>query len=88
MLSLVFPQLKKLRPAALALKVKLEEIETQTDANSLDSTFQTAKKKQLNAIMRSRRSTPSRRTVTLPPPFFEVVSAFSYRESLFIKSIC
>ena len=44
-------QLKELRPAALALKLKLEEIETQPDAKSLESAFQTAKQKQVNAIM-------------------------------------
>ena len=44
-------QLKELRPAALALKLKLEEIETQPDPKALDSAFQTAKKKQVNAIM-------------------------------------
>ena len=44
-------QLKELRPAALALKLKLEEIETQPDAKGLESAFQTAKQKQVNAIM-------------------------------------
>jgi putative ABC transport system substrate-binding protein len=44
-------QLKDLRPAAQALKVKLEEIETQVDAQSLKSAFQTAKQKQVNAVM-------------------------------------
>jgi putative tryptophan/tyrosine transport system substrate-binding protein len=44
-------QLKELRPAAPALKLKLEEIETQPDPKALDSAFQTAKKKQVNAIM-------------------------------------
>jgi putative tryptophan/tyrosine transport system substrate-binding protein len=44
-------QLKELRAAALALKLKLEEIETQADPKGLDSTFQTAKEKQVNAIM-------------------------------------
>jgi putative ABC transport system substrate-binding protein len=44
-------QLKELRPAAVALKLKLEEIETQRDTNSLESAFQTAKQKQVNAIM-------------------------------------
>ena len=44
-------QLKELRPAALALKIKLEEIETQPDAKGLESAFQTAKQKQVNAIM-------------------------------------
>jgi putative ABC transport system substrate-binding protein len=43
--------MKELRPAALALKLKLEEIETQPDAKGLESAFQTAKQKQVNAIM-------------------------------------
>jgi putative ABC transport system substrate-binding protein len=45
------PQLKELRPAAVALKLKLEEIETQPDAKGLESAFQTAKQKQVGAIM-------------------------------------
>jgi ABC-type uncharacterized transport system substrate-binding protein len=45
------PQLREIRPAALALKLKLEEIETQFDANGLENAFQTAKQKQLGAIM-------------------------------------
>src|SRR5262249_61806176 len=44
-------QLKGLRLAALALKLKLEEIETQPDAKGLESAFQTAKQKQVGAIM-------------------------------------
>ena len=44
-------QLKELRPAALALKLKLEEIDTQLDAKGLEIAFQTAKQKQVNAIM-------------------------------------
>ena len=44
-------QLKDLRPAALALKLKLEEIETRRDAKGLESAFQTAKQKQVGAIM-------------------------------------
>ena len=44
-------QLKEIRPAALALKLKLEEIETQPDAKGLESAFQTAKQKQVGAIM-------------------------------------
>jgi len=44
-------QLKDLRPAAVALKLKLEEIETQVDAKGLESAFQTAKQKQVGAIM-------------------------------------
>ena len=44
-------QLKELRAAAVALKLKLEEIETQFDAKGLESAFQTAKQKQVGAIM-------------------------------------
>jgi len=44
-------QLKDLRSAAMALKLKLEEIETQTDAKGLESAFKTAKQKQVGAIM-------------------------------------
>ena len=43
--------LKELRPAATALKLKLEEIETQPDAKGLESAFKTAKQKQVGAIM-------------------------------------
>ena len=35
----------------MALKLKLEEIETQLDAKGLESAFQTAKQKQVGAIM-------------------------------------
>jgi ABC-type uncharacterized transport system substrate-binding protein len=44
-------QLKELRSAAVALKLKLEEIETEPDPKGLESAFQTAKQKQVNAIM-------------------------------------
>ena len=44
-------QLKELRAAARALKLQLEEIETQSDAKGLESAFKTAKQKQVNAIM-------------------------------------
>jgi len=44
-------QLKEIRPAAVALKVKLEEIETQPDAKGLEGAFQSAKQKAVNAIM-------------------------------------
>ena len=43
--------MKELRPAALALKLKLEEIETRLDPKSLESSFKTAKQKQVGAIM-------------------------------------
>jgi ABC-type uncharacterized transport system substrate-binding protein len=44
-------QWKEIRPAAVALKLKLEEIEIQPDAKGLESAFQTAKQKQVGAIM-------------------------------------
>ena len=44
-------QLKELRSAAVALKVKLEEIETEPDPKGLESAFQTAKQRQVGAIM-------------------------------------
>ncbi len=44
-------QLKEIRPAAVALKLKLEEIETQPNAKGLESAFKTAKQKQVGAIM-------------------------------------
>jgi len=44
-------QLKELRLAAVALKLKLEEIQTQADSQGLESAFQIAKQKQINAIM-------------------------------------
>jgi putative ABC transport system substrate-binding protein len=44
-------QLKELRPAALGLKLKLEEIDTQLDPKGLESAFLTAKQKRVNAIM-------------------------------------
>jgi putative ABC transport system substrate-binding protein len=44
-------QLKELRPAAVALKLKLEEIEIQPDLKGLESAFETAKQKQVGAIM-------------------------------------
>jgi len=44
-------QLRELRSAAVALKLKLEEIETQPDAEGLESAIKTAKQKQVGAIM-------------------------------------
>ena len=48
---LLNPQMKELRPAALALKLNLEDITTQPDPKGLESSFQTAKQKQVGAIM-------------------------------------
>jgi putative ABC transport system substrate-binding protein len=44
-------QLKELRAATLALKLNLEEIETQLDAKGLERAFQAAKHKRVEAIM-------------------------------------
>jgi len=44
-------QWNELRAAALALKLKLEVIDAQPDAKGLDGAFQTAKQKQVGAIM-------------------------------------
>jgi putative ABC transport system substrate-binding protein len=48
-------QIKELRLAAVALKLKLEEIETKLDPKSLESAFQNAKQKQVDAIMHISR---------------------------------
>ena len=42
---------KEIRAAATALRLKLEEINTQRDPKGLESAFQTAKQKQPGAIM-------------------------------------
>jgi putative tryptophan/tyrosine transport system substrate-binding protein len=44
-------QLQELRVAASALQVKLEEIKTEFDPQSLETAFKTAKQKQVKAIM-------------------------------------
>ena len=81
-------QLKDLRPAAVALKLKLEEIETQPDPKGLESAFQTAKQKQVGAIMT---------TVTRPFSLKESGSStlpantgcrlFTFRRSLSMRAV-
>ena len=44
-------QLKEIRATAPALKLKLAEIETQLDAQGFENAFQTARQKQVNAIL-------------------------------------
>ena len=46
-------EMKQIRPAAAALKLKLEELETELDAKALESSVQTAKQRQVKAIMTS-----------------------------------
>jgi putative ABC transport system substrate-binding protein len=43
--------LKEIRAAAMALKLKLEEIKTELDAKSLENAFKSAKQKQVGAII-------------------------------------
>ena len=50
-------QMKELRLAAVALKLKLEEIETQVNPKGLESAFQTAKQKRVQAIMTTATNT-------------------------------
>jgi putative ABC transport system substrate-binding protein len=49
--SVVSSQVKDLRAAALYLTLKLEEMETQYDAQGLENAFKTAKQKQVGAIL-------------------------------------
>lgn len=44
-------QLQEIRSAALALNLKLDEIDTQPDSRGLESAFQMMKQKQVNAVM-------------------------------------
>src|SRR4030095_15408598 len=59
-------QLKELEAAALALKLKLEEIPTELDARGLESAIQTAKEKQVGGIMTTttRRFFAERKRIT------------------------
>src|SRR4030095_1092270 len=47
----ISPTLKEIRPAAVALRLKLEEIEAQSDPTGLESAFKIAKQKRVDAIM-------------------------------------
>jgi ABC-type uncharacterized transport system substrate-binding protein len=64
--------LKELRPAALALKIRLEEIKTQPDPKDLESAFKTAKQKQVGAIM----TTPGRRLFAERKPIVELAGKY------------
>jgi ABC-type uncharacterized transport system substrate-binding protein len=50
-------QVNEVKAAAQALKLKLDEIETQPDPESLERAFQTAKQKDVNAVMTTAAST-------------------------------
>jgi putative ABC transport system substrate-binding protein len=64
--------LNEIRPVALALKIRLEEIKTQTDAKDLESAFKTAKQKQVDAIM----TTPGRRFFAERKPIVELAGKY------------
>jgi len=74
-------QMKELRLAAVALKLKLEEIETQLDAQGLESAFQTAKQKQVNAIM----TTASPRFISERKRIVELAGKYRLPASYFQK---
>jgi putative ABC transport system substrate-binding protein len=74
-------QLKDLRAAAQALKLKLEEIETQPDAKGLDSAFKTAKQKQFGAVMMN----PGRRFAAERKRIVELASKYRLPAIYFSK---
>jgi ABC-type uncharacterized transport system substrate-binding protein len=63
---------KELRPAALALKIRLEEIKTETTFKDLESAFQTAKQKQVDAIM----TTPGNRLFSVRKQIVELAGKY------------
>jgi putative ABC transport system substrate-binding protein len=75
-------QLKELRLAALALKLKLEEIETQFDAKSFESAFQTAKQNQVGAIITiaSRRFVAERKLIVDLADKYRLPAIYTQRE--------
>ena len=75
-------QLKELRDAALALKLKLEEIETQFDAKGFESAFQTAKQKQVGAIITiaSRRFLAERKRIVELATKYRLPAIYFQRE--------
>ena len=77
-------QLKELRPAAVALKLKLEEIETQPDAKGLESAFQTAKQKQVGAIM----TTAGRRFFAERKRIVELAGKYRLPAIYFTEGVC
>jgi ABC-type uncharacterized transport system substrate-binding protein len=87
--SAASPQLKEIRPAALALKLQLEEIETQPDAKGLESAFQTAKQKQVGAITTtvSRPFVAERKSGSSSLPANTGFQLFTFRRSLSMKVV-
>jgi putative ABC transport system substrate-binding protein len=80
-------QLKEIRAAALALNLKLEEIETQ-DAKDLESAFQTAKQKRVGAItMIATRPFLSKENGSSSLPANTGYRLFTSRRSLSMKAV-
>jgi putative ABC transport system substrate-binding protein len=81
-------QMQELRAAAQALKLKLEEITTQVDAKGFESAFQTAKQKQVGAIMTSPLapfSPPESGSSSLPAN--TACRLFTFRRSLSMRAV-
>ena len=74
-------QLRELRAAATALKLTLEEIETQPDPKGLESAFQTAKQKQVEAII----VIPGRRFAAERKRFIELAGKYRLPAIYFSK---
>jgi putative ABC transport system substrate-binding protein len=77
-------QMKYLRPAAVALKLKLEEIETRLDPKSLESAFKTAKQKQVGAIMVN----PGRRFAAERKRIVELAGKYRLPGYLLFEGVC
>ena len=74
-------QLKEFRSAAQALKLKLEEIDAELDTEELESAFQVAKQKQVNAIM----PTVGRRVFAERKRIVEFAAKYGFRAIYFQK---
>ena len=75
-------QRQELQTAALALKLKLEEIETQRDAKGLESAFQTAKQREVGAIMTTvtRVFFAERKRIVELPTKYRLPAIYSQKE--------
>jgi putative ABC transport system substrate-binding protein len=81
-------QMKDLRGAAPALKLKLEEIETQVDPKGLENAFQTAEQKKVNAIMMTSNRVffAERKTIVRLLPRLDCLF-FIFRKSLSMRAV-
>ena len=74
--------MKELSSAAQALKIKLEQIKTEPNPKSLESAFQTAKQKQVHAIMTGagRRFFAQRKRVVELAAKYQLPAIYSQKE--------